>query len=212
MSHPVGPEPDDITSAPLANQQPQTPPPGYAPIGSVPATKPLSSSAVTGFILSLLFFPAILGVIFSIIGITRTGANKLRGRGLAIAGTIIGLAATVTGIIIIAVLASATNTIVNDPQVNAAISALASPNATQQAATDNTIPGDGTFTVGTDVQPGTYVAPAMSGCYWQRLKDTSGDPEAIIANDIANGQVTVTIAATDGAFSTQGCGVFTKTG
>ena len=73
------------------------------------------------------------------------------------------------------------------------------------------IPGDGTFVVGEDVQPGDYraVVPEDSYlCYWERLSDTTGDFEDIITNGIAEAgdEVTVTIEESDRAFGSEGCG------
>lgn len=79
------------------------------------------------------------------------------------------------------------------------------------------IPGDGTYTVGQDIEPGTYrtSGPADStfpNCYWARLKDTSGDLDAILANSNVKGQTTVTIRSGDGAFETNGCEKWSKVG
>jgi len=66
--------------------------------------------------------------------------------------------------------------------------------------------GPGLLRVGVDVQPGTYVAESDTGfesCYWER-QDSSGE---IIDN--FHGQVfrtEVTIASTDYAFLSEGCG------
>jgi hypothetical protein len=81
----------------------------------------------------------------------------------------------------------------------------------------STIITDGTFDVGTDILAGKYKArvPADSfACYWARLRGTSGDGRDIIANNIVQpgGQALVTIAKTDKAFETQGCGTWTKVG
>lgn len=68
--------------------------------------------------------------------------------------------------------------------------------------------GPGTQLVGTDVAPGTYRATGpVDGCYWERLSGTSGEFGDIIANDFTYdpGSV-VTIAASDVAFSSNGCG------
>lgn len=78
--------------------------------------------------------------------------------------------------------------------------------------------GDGTYEVGGgdgQVPAGKYkgTVPADSfGCYYARLKDTSGGVDAIIANDVANkGEpVIVTIRAGDNAFNTAGCGTWAK--
>lgn len=74
---------------------------------------------------------------------------------------------------------------------------------------------EGTFVVGTDITAGTYktAGPADGGigmCYWERLRDTSGEFDAIIANGLQQGPATVTVSPSDGAFQTQGCSTWTK--
>jgi len=44
---------------------------------------------------------------------------------------------------------------------------------------------DGTYLVGTDMEPGTYKSPGSRGCYWARMKDDAG--QDIIANNISDG-------------------------
>ena len=67
---------------------------------------------------------------------------------------------------------------------------------------------------GGDVQPGTYrsagLADSTGICYWARLKDTTGDMDSIIANDVGKGPQVVTVKKTDGAFSTRGCATWTR--
>jgi hypothetical protein len=73
--------------------------------------------------------------------------------------------------------------------------------------------GTGKFVVGTDIAPGTYRTTGRSGhldCYWERLKDTSGGGESIIANNFVRGPATVTIDTSDGAFQTRWCNNWTK--
>ena len=66
----------------------------------------------------------------------------------------------------------------------------------------------GTYIVGTDIDPGIYRGEAGTGlfnsCYWARLEDLSGELDAIIANDNAEGQFYVEILETDYALET-GC-------
>jgi hypothetical protein len=107
---------------------------------------------------------------------------------------------------------SATSTITRTiaaPPVSGAKAAKSKPPAAAPAAT---IPGDGTFLVGSDVKPGTYRSrPAEGGgglCYWARLADTAGGD--IIANELGKGSQIVTIKATDKAFKTNGCEDWTK--
>ncbi|MGY1653397.1 hypothetical protein [Geodermatophilus sp. SYSU D01119] len=65
---------------------------------------------------------------------------------------------------------------------------------------------DGTYLVGTDVQPGLYRSTGAAGCYWERLDDVTGDFDAILANDNPSGQTYVEILPTDVAFMTEDCG------
>jgi hypothetical protein len=71
--------------------------------------------------------------------------------------------------------------------------------------------GNGTYRVGDDIQPGTYVVEvdeAFDGCYWQRL-DASGN--TIDNNFISSGfRAQVTIAASDHSFSSERCGEWVK--
>lgn len=76
---------------------------------------------------------------------------------------------------------------------------------------ETAIPGDGTFEVGVDIKPGTYVSkPPDRNCYWARLSDGSGDFNNIIDNNNSSGQSLVTIAASDRFFETSGCSGWTK--
>lgn len=71
--------------------------------------------------------------------------------------------------------------------------------------------GEGTHTVGQDMDPGTYkTAPGAKDCYWSR---TNGGG-SIIANDMvgfAPNGVTVTVYPGEG-FESQSCGAWTKIG
>lgn len=74
-----------------------------------------------------------------------------------------------------------------------------------------TIPGAGLFTVGTDIQPGTYVsdtAPTVT-CYAARLT-TKDAPDPLIANYVTTGRSVVTIEKTDRYFETHDCATWRK--
>jgi hypothetical protein len=73
------------------------------------------------------------------------------------------------------------------------------------------IPGDGTFRVGVDVQPGTYQSQGSDECYWARLSGLGGSLNDIIANSNAAGPQVVQIASSDVAFKTQNCGMWNLT-
>lgn len=65
---------------------------------------------------------------------------------------------------------------------------------------------DGTFLVGTDIQPGTYASagPVENGtCYWKRMADLHGGD--IIDNAFSKKPQLISIDATDKAFKTSGC-------
>ncbi|MBK8460148.1 MAG: hypothetical protein IPL43_08140 [Micropruina sp.] len=70
--------------------------------------------------------------------------------------------------------------------------------------------GDGTFQVGVDIKPGTYVSakPDSGNCYWARLSG-SGTLDDIIANNNSSGQSVVTIKPTDKFFEASGCSDWT---
>ena len=72
------------------------------------------------------------------------------------------------------------------------------------------MPGDGTYEVGVDVKPGTYVSKAPdSNCYWARTTGGDGIGD-IIANGNSAGQVVVTIKSGDKFFESNGCSDWTK--
>lgn len=68
----------------------------------------------------------------------------------------------------------------------------------------------GTYKVGTDIKPGTYVANnAKAWCYWERRSTAGSSLSGIIANDLqlANGRAVVTISSKDKFFKTDAeCG------
>ena len=73
----------------------------------------------------------------------------------------------------------------------------------------------GAWLVGNQLAPGTYQATTQPGCYWERLRDFSGDFSAIIANDFvaSGGNQLVAISASDAGFSTDDdCGTWTRIG
>ncbi len=70
---------------------------------------------------------------------------------------------------------------------------------------------DGTYTVGKDIQPGTYRTRAASpGCYFARLSGFGGTIGEIIANANTDAPAIVTIKATDKGFTSTNCGTWTN--
>ena len=85
------------------------------------------------------------------------------------------------------------------------------PIATSNATASFSTFGDGTFTVGKDLQTGTYrTRQAASGCYWARLSGFGGTLGEIITSDLTNNPSTVTIASSDKGFKSDGCGTWTS--
>lgn len=83
------------------------------------------------------------------------------------------------------------------------------PTTTTTRPAGRTLPGDGTFRLGVDLQPGTYRSPGGESCYWERLRGFGGDTADIIVNGAGILPQTVRIAPTDAGFRTQGCGTWT---
>jgi hypothetical protein len=68
--------------------------------------------------------------------------------------------------------------------------------------------GPGMFIVGTDIKPGRYRSTGGEGCYWERLRDFSGD--GTIDNDLRDGPAIVDIKKTDKGFKSQDCGSWNR--
>ena len=65
--------------------------------------------------------------------------------------------------------------------------------------------GDGTWIVGSEIQPGTYAAgPGLDFCTWKRFSGFSGEFEDIIEFDFSSRPI-VTISASDTGFESGGC-------
>ena len=100
---------------------------------------------------------------------------------------------------------STTNTTVVPPAPTSTSPAPSSPRASV------TTFGDGTYTVGQTVKPGTYRSTGPGTlCYWKRLKGFSGKSSDIIANNFAGGPGVVTIEPTDKGFQSADCGTWTS--
>jgi hypothetical protein len=124
---------------------------------------------------------------------------------------VLSLVAVVANLLIIAIIVTR-----SEPATTLPVHAHAVPVARPAPAPAPMLPssfGEGRFVVGTDIAPGTYGTTGKAGhydCYWERLKDTSGTSESIIANNLAPGPATVTIDKTDGAFQTRWCRPWTR--
>jgi len=68
---------------------------------------------------------------------------------------------------------------------------------------------DGTWTVGTDIQAGTYRnSDSSSGCYWARLSGFGGNDTDVIAENFTDARQIVTISPGDAGFQAAGCGTW----
>ena len=65
------------------------------------------------------------------------------------------------------------------------------------------------FIVGTDVAPGTYRRSRGPECYWARLRNFTGELDAIIANGIG-GRAIGTISPSDRGFHSLRCGTWRR--
>jgi hypothetical protein len=72
--------------------------------------------------------------------------------------------------------------------------------------------GDGTYEVGTHIEPGRYSNSGGDNCYYERKSGFSQTFSDIIANDFGSTTAVVEIRESDRGFSTRGCGTWTKSG
>ncbi|WP_328951351.1 hypothetical protein OG778_30365 [Streptomyces sp. NBC_00184] len=90
----------------------------------------------------------------------------------------------------------------------------AEPEETEEAGPATSISGEGEYLVGEDIKAGTYKSAGPSGdfgCYWARLKDASGEFDAIIANNNLSGPGRVTLNKGE-YFQTTMCQEWTRVG
>ena len=104
-----------------------------------------------------------------------------------------------------------TATVAGEATAGPAVTVTATPTVkvTETApapAPETAMGGDGTFEVGVDVQPGTYVSAPTSGinCYWERSTGSDG-LDSITAHGNTTGQVVVTITKSDKFLTSSGC-------
>ncbi|MEU1970896.1 hypothetical protein ABZ477_04520 [Microbacterium sp. NPDC019599] len=135
---------------------------------------------------------------------TASLSYQWKRNGTAISGAT-GMSYKLTGAdygktITVTVTGKATN-VVTKSMTSAATATVAGPAPVISAA--------GTYQVGTQIKPGTYVANARYGCYWERRSTAGTSFDGIIANDFVpfDGRVIVTISSTDKYFVTDAdCG------
>lgn len=191
-----------------------TPSQPYGPApGAPPSRQKTNGLAVASLILGILWVwwvGSVLAVIFGHVALSQIKKTGAAGRGLAVAGLVLGYigigTALVVGVIALAA-SNDNNTNSGAPAPQESISTAGPPKQPSQS-----IPGDGTFRVPKDVEPGTYRTSGGDGCYWARLRNLTGDLDAILANGNPTGPTTVTIRSTDKGFETTSCDDWQKVG
>jgi hypothetical protein len=80
------------------------------------------------------------------------------------------------------------------------------PSPTAGTVKETSLAGDGTFAVGGPYVPaGVYLSHGTSSCTWQRARNASGDPAAVIAKGRTEGDARVELGAGE-VFTSRGCG------
>jgi hypothetical protein len=118
----------------LDSQLPPPPPgqPAY-PTQPPPAPEKTSGLAIAGLIFAFLIAP--LGFVLSLIAIAKTGAGKAKGRGLAIAGTIISVLAMIGWALLITLVFAVSNSKVLDKGCTDGKDAILKSSSTVNATT-----------------------------------------------------------------------------
>lgn len=210
--------PTERPHTPMDYPAPAPSPPTY------PEPRRTSGLAVTALVLGIVsllgpWLVPVFGIIVAIVALIFAGTGLMAtrhraGRGMAIAGLVTGIIALILAFVFTLAVGKAVNSITNSTTNPAAPAATTAPAAAPQASGPATTVGDGTFVVGTDIAAGTWktTGGGDGDCAWVRLKDTTGDPSAIIADGQATGPTTVTIKTTDKAYQTIGGCTWTKIG
>lgn len=140
----------------------------------------------------------LLAVVFGAIGLRMAARGTATNRGAAAGGLFSGLAAVAVGALLITI--SGQGVGLFDDRTDAAATAAASGEPEAEATEEPGI-GDGLWTVGTDIAPGTYVAEVTFSCTVERRSGLDGTPEQVIGGGIFTGgaHLRLTIAETDAA-------------
>jgi hypothetical protein len=68
------------------------------------------------------------------------------------------------------------------------------------------VKGDGTWLIGKEIKRGTYRSEGGEWCFWERLRDLSGEPDGVMSHGFVRGPQVVAMGPDDVAFASQGCG------
>jgi hypothetical protein len=174
-------------------------------------------------IIGVIAWPLVLlGLIFSLLGLARARQGTSDNKGIAIAG----IACSAIGLLICIIYAAAFASAVSDaPSRSMPTTTIDSGRsapvaeavtATTSALPTGTIPGDGFFRVGTDIQPGTYRSTgAQEGifefCSWSTKKGAVSNSDTVdFGTANANEPMVVEIGKNTKGFQTSNCEPWVK--
>jgi hypothetical protein len=166
----------------------------------------------------------VVGVLLAAVAVLCAGlALSRRSSGLGIAGIILGVMAGIIGMFVSILAVAAATALSTGPHPDTGsltdqhadrpgTQSHLSPELPTISQSDAFLNGlDGTYRVGTDVQPGTYISSGprpssfMPVCMWERLAGTSGQFDDFIAGDASPGQTILTVEPTDRYVKITGC-------
>ncbi len=144
------------------------------------------------------------GLLALLVGVGAAGSGDATGQSVTSAATTTVTAPPVTS-------TSPASTVTATATATATRTTTRTKTVTKAPTPKASFPGDGTYQVGTDIKPGTYVSkpPSSGNCYWARLSGSDG-LGGIIANNNSAGQSVVAIKAGDTFFETSGCSEWAK--
>lgn len=151
----------------------------------------------------------VLAIVFGALGLARANAGRATNRGSAVAGLTLGIVGVVTGVVLAGAVwnLEAAPSSSEDSSSEIAQDEPETESAETEEEGDDTEPaeepsgiGAGIWEVGSEIEPGTYVATVpgdgvFDNCYAARLAGFSGEFEDIIANENftggARGRITI---------------------
>ncbi|MFC5061512.1 hypothetical protein [Actinomycetospora atypica] len=195
---------------------------GQVPAGGVPVPPPAPRNglATGGFVVALIgavfaLIPFIgviswvlspVGLVLSIVGIVVASKHGV-GRGLAIAGAVLGVIGLLICMVWVAAIGSAAS---SSPSYGSSGTYSASSGSSSAASLPAGTYGSGTYAVGSEIQPGTYRTTGANYCYWARLSSADGELSSINANDNVSGSSTMVVKSSDEYIEFSGSCTWTK--
>ncbi|MCD2187786.1 hypothetical protein [Actinomycetospora soli] len=188
----------------------------------VPPPEPRNGVATAGFVVALIgavlaLIPIIgivswvlspVGLVLSIAGLVAATRHGV-GRGLAIAGAVLGAVGLLICLIWVAAIGSAASTAPSYSSGTYSASSGSSGSSSAASLPAGTY-GAGTYAVGSEIQAGTYRTSGANWCYWARLSSADGELSSINANDNVDGSSTMVVKASDKYIEFSGDCTWTK--